>query len=78
MADHDEKDKEIREYSIRENVFFGALIYAEMRDQLDHLSSEEVMAEVIAIAEQFEEESPDGTSEQFNNYCRDKLKKLRQ
>lgn len=76
MNDHNEKNQEIREYSIRENIFSGALIAVELDELLRHLSKEEIMAEVISIAEHFENEHSEGTSEQFDVYCRTKLLKM--
>ena len=69
----DEKDREIREYSVRENIFFVTLVSEKMRSQLDRYPREEIMAAVIEIAEQFASDYPAGTTDQLEEYARNKL-----
>lgn len=68
-----EKDVEIREYSVRENIFYAAVISEEMKEQLCHLPKAEIMAAVIEIAEQFENSYPNGTAAQMEEYARKRL-----
>lgn len=71
-----EKKQEIREYSIRENVFFTTLIAAQNPDLFRKMHKSEVMALVIEIAEQFENEHPDGSVEELEEYAKAKLRKV--
>lgn len=70
-----EKEREIKEYSIRENVFFTTLIAAQTPDLFRKMHKSEVMALVIEIAEQFENEHPDGSVEDLEEYAKAKLRK---
>lgn len=75
-----DKDKEINEYSIRENLFFVALESEKMRDALKEVSHEEIMAEAISIAEEFENTPYDRNGdikEQLVCYARSRLSKMK-
>lgn len=71
-----EKDNEIREYSIRENIFFATLTAASLEDLMDKLPREEIMAVVIEIAEQFEDEHPGGATQELEAYAVKRLSEL--
>lgn len=71
-----EKDNEIREYSIRENIFFATLTAVSQENLMDKLPREEIMAAVIEIAEQFEDEYPDGTTQELEAYAAKRLREL--
>lgn len=72
------KDEEIREYSVKENVFLGAWEAAKMSAELSHIPQSEIMATMIALAEEYDNENPNGTAEDFILYAQSKLKKLAQ
>lgn len=71
-----DKEMEIREYSVRENIFIAAVVAANMKDLFHNIPKEEVMATVIELAEQFANEHPEGTTEQLEQYARIRLNKL--
>lgn len=78
MARQENKDKnaEIREYSIRENIFFATLLAGSMTELFERFPKEEVMAVVIELSEQFEDEFADGNTEQLEDFVRTHLKSL--
>ena len=71
-----EKDTEIREYSIRENIFFATLTAVSQDGLMDKLPREEIMAAIIEIAEQFEDEHPGGTTQELEAYAVKRLSEL--
>lgn len=71
-----EKDREIREYSIKENVFFTALVATKMPELFEKMKKSEVMAVAIEIAERFQDEHPDGSVEQLEAFAKEELGKL--
>lgn len=71
-----DKDMEMNEYNVRENIFFAAVVAANMKELFYNIPREEVMAAVIELAEQFANEHPEGTTEQLEQYARIRLNKL--
>lgn len=69
------ENTEIREYSIRENIFFTTLVAVGMPELFERFPKEEIMAVVIEISEQFETEHPDGTTEELERNAAIRLKK---
>ena len=70
------KDEEIREYSIKENVFFGAWEAAKMGVQLSHIPQGELMAAVIELAEEYANVHLDGNVEEYILFVRSRLNAL--
>lgn len=74
MSHETEKDREIMEYGVRGNVFFGTLAAVEMKELWNTYPHLEIMAAVIALAEQFESERPEGSGEEMMDYTKAHIK----
>lgn len=68
------KDDEIYEYGVRGNIYFAAVEAEKMIELLDVVPREEIMAFVISISEEFENQFPDGTNEEFIAFAQQRLR----
>ncbi len=71
-----DKECEIREYSVRENIFFTTLVASEIPGLFERMHKSEVMAVVIEIAEQFDIDFPNGSVEQLEEYAKAKFEAI--
>lgn len=74
--ENEDKNAEIREYSIKENIFFATLVAADMAELFERFPKAEIMAVVIELSEQFECEFPEGTTEQLEEFARTYLNRF--
>lgn len=74
MSHETEKDREIMEYDVRGNIFFGTLAAVEMKELWNTYPHPEIMAAVIVLAEQFAGERPEGSGEEMMAYTKAHIK----